>query len=168
MPGPPTRPAPDAMPDPSTVAAATWARLGELFAVDPYANRIGAVIGHWAPGTATVTWTADTVAVNFAGGVHGGAIFSLADVALSVGCNAWGRVCVALKVDIELLAPPAVGDVLTAVCTERARRRQIGAYDIAVTGPGGTLVASCSALAFRTPRWHLGEDAWPEAWRAAV
>jgi len=30
----------------------------------------------------------------------------------------------------------------------------------------GVLRATFQAMAFRTGRWHLGEDAWSEEWRA--
>jgi len=31
----------------------------------------------------------------------------------------------------------------------------------------GALRAGFAAMVFRTGRWHLGEDAWPEDWRSA-
>jgi acyl-CoA thioesterase len=98
--------------------------------------------------------------------VHGGALFSLADAALGVASNSWGRVCVALTIETQFLSAP--GDqVLIATAVERARTRRTAAYAIDVTSEeDGTLRASFQAMAFRTGRWHLGEDAWPEEWRA--
>jgi hypothetical protein len=50
---------------------------------------------------------------------------------------------------------------------ERSRTRRTAAYAIDVTSEAdGTLRATFQAMAFRTGRWHLGEDAWPDEWRA--
>lgn len=150
------------------VPTATWERLNALFRSDPYARQLGAHLQSWSPGTATVEWEPSDDQVNFAGGVHGGAIFSLADLAFSYACNSWGRAAVALSVSIEFLAPATAARTLVAVATEKSRRHQVGAYAIDVSDRDGELVASCSAVAFRTQQWHLGEHEWPPEWRAAV
>ncbi|MGH9009532.1 MAG: hotdog fold thioesterase [Acidimicrobiia bacterium] len=103
---------------------------------------------------------------NFVGSVHGGALFSLADAALGVASNSWGRLCVALTVEAQFLSAP-VGDVLVATAVERARTRRTAAYSIdLISEDDGSLRAAFQAMVFRTGRWHLGEDAWPEEWRA--
>lgn len=139
-------------------------RLDTLFRADSFAAGLGARLVDWGSGSATVDWEPRPDQVNFAGGVHGGAIFSLADLAFSYACNSWGRVCVALSVTIEFLSAPAVAQPLTARAVEKSRRRSIAAYDLSVTGAGG-LVASCTAMAFRTPSWHFGAEAWPDEYR---
>ena len=139
-------------------------RLDAMFRSDQFAAGLGARLVEWGAGCATVEWAPRPDQVNFAGGVHGGAIFSLADLAFSYACNSWGRACVALSVTIEFLSAPAVAVPLTATATEKSRRRTIAAYDLSVTGPGG-LVASCTAMAFRTQGWHFGADAWPGEYR---
>lgn len=141
--------------------------MDALFRADPYAAGLGASLDDWGPGHATVTWTPRDDQCNFAGGLHGGAIFSAADVALSVASNSWGRQAVALSVEAQFLAPAPTGSPLTATCRERARSRRTGAYLIEVTDDTGALVASLHAVAYRASRWHLGADRWPQAWREA-
>jgi acyl-CoA thioesterase len=142
------------------------ARLEAVFAVDPYLERVGAELVEWDGGWAVFRLRGGRDHTNFLGTVHGGALFSLADAALSVACNSWGRVCMALTVEIQFLAASHPGDVLMATATERSRTRRTAAYAVDVISEADrSLRATFSAMAFRTGRWHLGEDAWPEDWR---
>lgn len=141
-------------------------RLDALFGADPFAGTLGAAVEHWEGGRALVSWTPGGRHANFSGLVHGGAVFALGDAAFAVASNSWGRVAVALSVEVHFLAAPVSGTVLRAEAVERSRTRRTGSYLIEVSGPDG-LVASLHAMVFRTAGWHFGEDAWPEAWRAA-
>ncbi len=77
----------------------------------------------------------------------------------------WG---VALTVEAQFLSAPLAGDVLVATALERSRTRRTASYAIdVISEEDGTLRAGFQAMTFRTGRWHLGEDAWPEEWRAA-
>lgn len=143
-------------------------RLDRLFRADPYMTDLGMDLVSWAGGTATVRWTPGDHHRNFAGTVHGGALFSLADAAFAVASNSWGRICVALTVEIHYLDAPDVGVELEAVARERSRGRRSASHLIEVRPTGADeLVASFHAMVHRTGRWHLGEDAWPDDWRAA-
>ena len=152
-------------------------RLDETFRGDTYMTELGMQLVRWTGGTATVRWTPRDVHRNFSGAVHGGAIFSLADAAFAIASNSWGRVCVALAVEIHYLSAPPVGVELEAVARERSRGRRAASYlielrpagdDIEVRPTGSEdLVASFHAMVHRTDRWHLGEDAWSVEWRAA-
>src|SRR3972149_10308275 len=75
--------------------------------------------------------------VNFHGMPHGGAIFSLADYAFSVACNAHGETAVALSVTIQFLAAAAPGARLTAEARAERQGRQAGFYVKAVTDEQG-------------------------------
>jgi acyl-CoA thioesterase len=143
------------------------ARLEEVFR-DPWTDGLGAELVDWDGGQATFRLTPAEGHLNFVGSVHGGVLFSLADLALGVACNGWGRVCVALTVEIQFLSAPLAGEVLTATAVERSRTRRTAAYAVDVISESdGALRATFQAMVFRTGRWHLGEDAWPEDWRAA-
>ena len=141
-------------------------RLDELFRGDGYAAELGMRLVDWDGGRSRVAWTPSTDHANFTGVVHGGAVFSLGDVAFSVAGNSWGRISVALTVDVHYLAPPDPDIELVAEAFERNRTRRTGSYQIEVVG-GGATVASLHAMLYRTSGWHFGEDAWPEAWRDA-
>ena len=123
----------------------------------------------WSGGWARLRWTAGDDHCNFVGGVHGGALFSLADAALAVASNSWGRMCVALTVEAQFLAPAPKGTPLIAEAQERSRSRRTAGYQIDVVAEAdpGVLLASFQAMAFRTDRWHLGAEEWSAEWKAA-
>ena len=99
--------------------------------------------------------------------MHGGALFSLADMAFAVANNSWGRVGLALSVDVQYVLAAVPGVALRATATEQSRSRRIASHLLRVEEADGErrLVASFHALGYRTDRWHFGEDAWPQAWR---
>ena len=151
----------DSFPEPNR------ARLEALFLGDAYVNGSGAELLEWGGGHATFRLRPQSRHTNFVGSVHGGALFSLADAAIGVASNSWGRISVLLTADAQYLSAGTVGDALVARATERSRTRRTSAFGIDVTSEDdGTLRAAFQAMCFRTERWHLGEDAWPEDWRA--
>ena len=142
------------------------ARLEAVFQSDAYVNDVGAKLVDWDGGRAVFRLVPEQRHLNFVGSVHGGALFSLADSALGVASNSWGRLCVALTIETQFLSAP-VDEVLVAAAVKRSRTRRTAAYAIDVTSEAdGALRATFQAMAFRTGRWHLGEDAWSEEWRA--
>lgn len=153
---------------PESCLAANRARLEALFRSDAAVAGLGADLVEWEGGRALFRFTPGARHMNFVGTVHGGVLFSLADAALGVASNSWGRLCMALTVEVQFLTAVREGDVLLARARERSRTRRTAAYAIDVTSEAdGTLRASFQAMAFRTGRWHLGEDAWPEEWRSS-
>jgi acyl-CoA thioesterase len=152
---------------PDSCLATNRARLEALFVSDAAVQSLGAELVEWDGGRAVVRLRPENRHLNFVGSVHGGVLFSLADAALGVASNSWGRLCMALTVEIQFLSAPIAGDVLLATATERSRTRRTASYAVDVTSESdGTLRAGFQAMAFRTGRWHLGDDAWPEDWRA--
>lgn len=140
--------------------------LDELFRGDGFARVLGAELDDWGGGWARVRWTPRDEHVNFGGVVHGGAVFGLGDYAFAVASNSWGRVAVALTVDVQFLRGVRPGVALTAEARERSRSRRTGAYLIEVSDPD-RLVASLHAMVYRIDGWHLGEGAWDDGWRAS-
>lgn len=141
--------------------------LDAVFGADPYLRELGGRLVTWSGGSAQVRWRPGPEHTNFSGSIHGGALFSLADVAFAVASNSWGRVCVALTVEIHYLAAPPLGEPLLATAAERSRSRRAASYLVEVRDPAEQLVASFHAMVHRTSRWHLGEDAWDAGWRDA-
>lgn len=84
-----------------------------------------------------------------AGYCHGGAIFSLADVAFALACNSHGTLSLALDMSISFLRSVKPGAVLTARCRERYLGKSTGCYDIEISNDGGELVSFLKATAFR-------------------
>ena len=145
--------------------------LDALLRSSPLHDLLGIEVVSWEPGTARLRLAPGPEQANFVGSVHGGVLFSLADAALEVACNAYGRACVALETACHYVAPAAVGEVLLAEATEVSRSRRVASYRIDVRAAdesgGGDLRSWYMALAYRTERWHLGAERWPEDWRAA-
>jgi hypothetical protein len=73
---------------------------------------------------------------------------------------------VALDVSAHHASAAPVGQPVVAEAVEVSRSARIASYQITATGPDGEVRAWYQATAYRTPRWHFGEDRWPEAWRA--
>lgn len=119
-------------------------------AADPYAGTLGIELLELAPGYCRAALRLRPELLNFHGGPHGGALFSLADFAFSGACNADGEAAVALTVTIQFLAPPAPGARLTAEARATRQGKRAGFYAMTVTDEAGTVVATCQAVAFRT------------------
>lgn len=150
-----------------TPAHPNRAAMDALFRSDAFADRNDLELADWGCGWADVAFVPTPRHENFMGLVHGAAIFAAGDVAFSVACNSWGRHAVALSVDVQFLTAPPAGAGLVAQARERSRTRRTGAYLIEVLAED-RLVASLHAMAHRRSAWHLGEEAWPEAWRDSV
>lgn len=140
--------------------------MDAMFRDDAFSGRLGLELADWGCGWADVAFVPTEHHRNFMSLIHGGAIFAAGDVAFSVACNSWGRHAVALSVDVQFLSAPPARTGLVAQARERSRTRRTGAYLIEVLAED-TLVASLHAMAHRRSVWHLGEDAWPDDWRAA-
>ena len=127
---------------------------------------LGIELVDWGLGWSEVRVTPAAGHGNFLGTVHGGLLFSLADVALSYAGNSWGRMSLALSMEVQYLKAAETGAELRAVARCRSRSRRIASFAVDVTAAGETLIASFQAINYRVDRWHLDESAWPDDWRA--
>jgi acyl-CoA thioesterase len=108
------------------------AAMHAVFAEDGYAGRIGARLADWGGGWSQVELTVADEHANFAGLLHGGVTFGLGDAAFAVASNSWGRLSVALSVDVQFLGTVSAGTALVATAHERHRTKRTGAYLIEV------------------------------------
>ncbi|HEX6249205.1 MAG TPA: hydroxyphenylacetyl-CoA thioesterase PaaI [Nocardioidaceae bacterium] len=113
-------------------AAAMWAG-------DAASQGLGMELVEVGPGNAMLRMTVRDDMVNGHGIGHGGFTFSLADSAFAFACNSYNRRTVAHVCEITYLAPTRLGDVLTAVATERSRVGRDGVYDVVVTAAEGVV-----------------------------
>lgn len=81
---------------------------------------------------------------------HGGAVFGLIDEAFETACQTEGTIAVALNMNVTYVASPKAGARLRAVARQISRTKKTASFDIKVTDETGALIASCSALAYRT------------------
>lgn len=85
---------------------------------------------------------------NGLGIVHGGAIFTLADLAFAAAVNSRGRAAVAIHCSISFLKA-ASGDALVAEAVEVSCGPKIAAYTIRVSDASGELIAIFEGMAYR-------------------
>ena len=122
----------------------------EIIAADAYAARIGAELRDIRPGWARVAMRLDEGHRNFMGMIHGGVMFSLADVAFGAAANSFGTRAMALSVGIDFLAAPEIDGEMTAEVELVTRAGRMGFYRMEVTDARGTVVARCHGWAYHT------------------
>lgn len=86
--------------------------------------------------------------LNGVGTVHGGMIFSLADLAFAAACNSYDTPAVAINVNIQYLKAIS-GGILVAKAREVSLSRKIGTYSVQVTDGEDNLIASFQGMAYR-------------------
>lgn len=155
----------DSDPEANQVGIENRAALDDVFRGDQYALGLGVELEDWGGGWARVSYAVPREHANFMGGLHGGAVFSVADAAFGPACNSWGRICVAITMEAHFIAAAQWEERLVAESAEQSRTRRTTSHIIKVSGEGGRLVASVHALAIRSGRWHLGDEAWSPGWR---
>ena len=112
-----------------------------MFAGDHASRALGMRVVAVAPGRATLTMTVREDMLNGHAICHGGLIATLADSAFAFACNSYNELTVASGFSIDLIAPGALGDVLTAECSEVTKAGRTGIYDTLVTNQHGKRIA---------------------------
>lgn len=126
-------------------------------AADGYANHLGLQIVDGAAGTATVRMRVGPQHLNFNGRCHGGAIFSLADMALGLACNSHGSIAALVDGNISISAGAGEGDWLVAHAIEVSRSRKLAVYRVEVRRvESGEHLACLSGTVYLTGRPVLG------------
>ena len=120
-----------------------------LFANDRFATEMcGCRVVEAARGHAVCVFDIADTHLNAQGNVMGGAIFTLADFALAIGCNMGEQPTVAVSNSIEYMNK-ARGKTLFATCNAIKSGRSLGLYTVDVTDELGTPVARMTATCFR-------------------
>jgi acyl-CoA thioesterase len=143
------------------------AELDGMFRGGGLGGMLGFRLVEWGPGRAVAELRPSAAVANITGSVHGGVLYALADSALEVACNSYGRVCVALDVSVHHASAAPVGQPVVAEAVEVSRSARVASYRITAADIDGEVRAWYQATAYRTSRWHFGAERWPEAWRAA-
>ncbi|MCE9660313.1 MAG: methylmalonyl Co-A mutase-associated GTPase MeaB [Burkholderiales bacterium] len=130
-----------AIPDPASIAAGDadgWrARLQALAERDGLCATLGITVLAGGPGRSEVAMTVDARHLNFNGGCHGGALFSLADSAFGLASNSHGPLASGIDAHITFQAGVRAGQRLVARASEVSRSRRIAVYRIDVVRPEG-------------------------------
>ena len=112
-----------------------------MFASDRASRTLGIAVESIAPGSATLTMTVREPMLNGHDICHGGFIATLADSAFAYACNAGNQMTVASGFAIDFIASARLGDVLTAHCSEVAKKGRSGVYDTLVSNQHGECIA---------------------------
>jgi len=125
-------------------------KIREHVEKEPYVRFLDIKILELKPGYSVTRMTAREEHNNLHSTTHGGAIFSLMDVAFGSSANSYGIVTVALNIDINYIRPSLPGDVLTATATEVNRGKTVGTYNIIVRNDKDKIIASSQCIGFIT------------------
>lgn len=123
---------------------------------DRFSQLLGIELLEAADGNAKARMTISEKHLNGHNILHGGAIFSLADLAFAAACNSHGQVALALNVNISFLKAVKEG-VVYAKAVERSVNPKIGTYDIEVRHQDGSLIAIFHGMAYRKKE-KVGEE----------
>jgi acyl-CoA thioesterase len=121
--------------------------LRTFFKRDRFAAGAGIKLEEARPGYARARMKIREAHLNGADVVQGGAVFTLADLAFAVACNAHGTLALAVDVTISFLRPTRTGS-LVAEAFEVARSRRLSRCEVKVADEEGVLVAIFHGTAF--------------------
>jgi LAO/AO transport system ATPase/phenylacetic acid degradation protein PaaD len=127
--------------------------VAQAIAADGYARHMGLELVVGGAGWAAVRMRVGPQHLNFNGRCHGGAIFSLADMALGLACNSHGTVAALVDGNISISSGAVEGEWLVAQATEVSRSRKLAVYRVDVKrAAGGEHVACLSGTVYLTGR----------------
>jgi acyl-CoA thioesterase len=112
-----------------------------MLAGDRLGRSLGIELIEAGPGSATLAMTVTDAMLNGFDTCHGGAMFTLADTALSCACNSHNERSVAHHCTVIYLRAARLGDRLIATAVERCVVGRVGIYAVAIHDGGGQVVA---------------------------
>ena len=115
---------------------------------DRFARMLGIRIVEARPGYAKTAMDLTDDHRNGAGVAHGGAIFSLADLAFAVASNAHGKLSLAVAASISYVKA-GKGKTLYAEAREVSLGCKMGTYAITITNDAGEAVAAFQGTVYR-------------------
>ena len=120
-----------------------WERF---FRNDKFAGYVGIELEDISPGWARVRCEIKDHHLNGLRCVHGGMLFTLADMAFAAAANSYGKIAVALNTSMSF-TKAAKGPVVYAEAKEVSRTGRHAVYSVNLTDAGGT-VAAFQGLAY--------------------
>jgi acyl-CoA thioesterase len=95
--------------------------------------------------------------INAYGTVHGVVIYALADHALSVACNAYGKISLGQSKTIQFIKAAKLGDKLIARATEIKLNYRTGFYRIDIYHEQN-LITTMEAVSYRKDHYFIELD----------
>ncbi len=135
--------------------AITSEAIKAFFRKDLFAGFVGIELIEAGDGRARAQLEIRDHHLNGLGLVHGGAVFTLADLAFAAAANSRGRTAVAIHCSISYLKA-ATGGLLFAEAEEVSCGPKIAAYTIRITDASGELISRFEGMAYRKKEsWNL-------------
>lgn len=123
--------------------------IEEFFRKDRFAARAGIELVEIGPGYGKTVMTVTENHLNAGNTTQGGAIFTLADLALAAAANTRGQLALSLNSGISFFRPSGPGDILTAEAKEKFVQKRTGYYQVDITNQNGELVACFETTVYR-------------------
>jgi acyl-CoA thioesterase len=118
-----------------------------IFENDHFIDHVGVEFVALSPGRARVKFEIKKNHLNGLGSVHGGMLFTLADIAYGAASNSRGRLALLLNASMSFIKP-ARGAVIFAEAEEVSRSGRHAVYSVSVTDDSGDTVASFQGMAY--------------------
>ena len=115
--------------------------LGKISSGDAFAKLVGMNLLELQPGFARAVLKVTENTVNVYDMAHGGAIFTLADLACEAAGNSYGKTAIAVQTNIHFLAAGRCGDLLTATAEMTSRIESFGVIEFEITNKTGRLLS---------------------------
>ena len=131
----------------------------DFFKNDLFAERAGIVLMEVREGYSKARLEIKKEHLNAGNRTQGGAIFTLADLALAAAANSHGQLAFSLSSNITFLRASGIGDTLYAEARERYIGRSTGYYQIDITNQKNELIATFESSVFRKDQQkHIQTD----------
>lgn len=121
----------------------------EFFRNDRFAADAGVELIEISKGYGKAKLTIEERHLNAGNTTQGGAIFTLADLALAAAANSHGTLALSITSSITYLKGSGPGDILFAEAKERHSGKRTGYYQVEVTNQNGDLVATFETTVYR-------------------
>lgn len=122
--------------------------LKAYFDLDLFATQCGVSIVEIRTGYAKVQMVAEDRHLNSFGAVHGGALFTLADMAFAAAANSHGTLAVGLNCTMSYTKAAPKG-LLIAEATENSLSPRIATYIIHIKTGSGEQISTFQGMAYR-------------------
>ena len=116
---------------------------------DRFAVNAGAMLTEIRDGYARAEMTVTREHLNAGGVCQGGALFTLADLAVAAVMNSHGKLTLSLESTISFMNSAVEGDVLVAEAVETHNHHKIPYYEVKISNQNGVMVCAFTCIAYR-------------------
>jgi acyl-CoA thioesterase len=122
--------------------------IKRFFKNDKFGEHVGIALLEVSVGSAKVKMEIKDYHLNSHKTVHGGAIFTLADLAFAVASNSHGTIAASINANISYMKAATTG-TLIAEAKEVAINPKLATYTIHVTDDAGDIIAIFQGMVYR-------------------